>query len=488
MKKVRYPNLDDYDLSCYEELKGDILYKINGGTTMSPADQQRMAEAGKCGDKKTQERIISTYETKDNTSTPSGDGGIGPAASAPPSICTTPVQTESPASPTASTSAETNGASTPGSAVASASPEQTASQVSPSSVTPTGPKGVSMTTSTPYSTAPMQTKPPSQTSALDHGQQAEMARMDAESRIGGAGSSASSYSGGGCSGQGGSSSSLDSNSKRSDGSQRYASALTDREQYEMALKDMEEKKSTDNASGSPCGTKIGGSGRIEYDTHNPNRILANLDDRKSLQAAAELLSDVNLGYTVTAYGEKSGGVRNFKNYAEINEYLVRISDEDSLLAKETDVKKFLISMAQNPDRYYINAYQRRALAPGEKTEMKTHSLYAITDKVTKETKTLSFYGTKLLPFSEGAWGIDTETDVDSYESYKNGGNIYDMSLLFSSDRIDVQKTAGNIVNSINSSTSYFFIDHKVNLSNMDNCNTALYNTIDFKTQRDFLGN
>lgn len=147
--------------------------------------------------------------------------------------------------------------------------------------------------------------------------------MDAESRIGGAGSSASSYSGGGCSDQGGSSSSLDSNSKRSDGSQRYASALTDREQYEMALKDMEEKKSTDNASGSPCGTKVGGSGRIEYDPHNPNRILANLDDRKSLQAAAELLSDVNLGYTVTAYGEKSGGVRNFKNYAEINEYLYK---------------------------------------------------------------------------------------------------------------------------------------------------------------------
>ena len=32
MKKVKYPNLDDYDLSDYVELKGDILYKINGGT------------------------------------------------------------------------------------------------------------------------------------------------------------------------------------------------------------------------------------------------------------------------------------------------------------------------------------------------------------------------------------------------------------------------------------------------------------------------
>ena len=31
MKKVKYPNLNDYDLSAYEELKGDVLYKINGG-------------------------------------------------------------------------------------------------------------------------------------------------------------------------------------------------------------------------------------------------------------------------------------------------------------------------------------------------------------------------------------------------------------------------------------------------------------------------
>ena len=31
MKKVKYPNLDDYDLSDYVELKGDILYLINVG-------------------------------------------------------------------------------------------------------------------------------------------------------------------------------------------------------------------------------------------------------------------------------------------------------------------------------------------------------------------------------------------------------------------------------------------------------------------------
>ena len=44
MKKVKYPNLDDYDLSCYEELKGDILYMIDGGAVMSQADQAAIAE------------------------------------------------------------------------------------------------------------------------------------------------------------------------------------------------------------------------------------------------------------------------------------------------------------------------------------------------------------------------------------------------------------------------------------------------------------
>ena len=39
MKKVRYPNLDDYDLSCYEELKGDILYRINGGAQVENSNE-----------------------------------------------------------------------------------------------------------------------------------------------------------------------------------------------------------------------------------------------------------------------------------------------------------------------------------------------------------------------------------------------------------------------------------------------------------------
>ena len=42
-----YPNLDDYDLSDYEELKGDILYKINGGAEIeNSVEAQAQAHEG----------------------------------------------------------------------------------------------------------------------------------------------------------------------------------------------------------------------------------------------------------------------------------------------------------------------------------------------------------------------------------------------------------------------------------------------------------
>ena len=39
MKKKKYPNLEDYDLSDYIELTGDILYKINGGAQIENSNE-----------------------------------------------------------------------------------------------------------------------------------------------------------------------------------------------------------------------------------------------------------------------------------------------------------------------------------------------------------------------------------------------------------------------------------------------------------------
>ena len=57
------------------------------------------------------------------------------------------------------------------------------------------------------------------------------------------------------------------------------------------------------------------------DPHDPNRVIVDLDDKQSMQYAANLLSDPFLEYKVTAYGSKSGETRTFKNYSEINSYL-----------------------------------------------------------------------------------------------------------------------------------------------------------------------
>ena len=58
-----------------------------------------------------------------------------------------------------------------------------------------------------------------------------------------------------------------------------------------------------------------------FDSQNPTRYIVDLDNRKELQKAADLLAETELGIKVTAYGSESGITKNFKNYAEINDYL-----------------------------------------------------------------------------------------------------------------------------------------------------------------------
>jgi len=153
-------------------------------------------------------------------------------------------------------------------------------------------------------------------------------------------------------------------------------------------------------------------------------------------------------------------------------------EDKELLKNERAVKEFLQTIADSPENYDIKVYQRRALKPGKRTPTKTHSLYVIYNKTTKEKSTISFNGTRLFFFSKGAWGKDTKTDVEGLVNYEKGNNNYDMELLMTPD-IDNRKTVLNIINSIDSDITYYALDHKNNMKNKENCNTALYNTIVF---------
>ena len=164
-------------------------------------------------------------------------------------------------------------------------------------------------------------------------------------------------------------------------------------------------------------------------------------------------------------------------------YISKNSREDeSLINNEKKVTAFLEKIKDNPDNYFFDVYQRKALGQGKRNNIMLHSLFVITDKSSGEETTLSFNGTKLGLTSTGAWATNTEMDVNSYHSYRKGNNLYDMVHLVPGNIIDSEKTASNIINSINSDTTYFAIDHKFNKLGAENCNTALFNTLSIKQQ------
>jgi len=423
MKKVKYPNLDDYDLSDYVELKGDILYKINGGA-MSDADQAAMAEAGKNGDAQKQAEIRAKYEAKGSTST--------------------------------STSTGTNGLSKP--------------------------------TSTATSAAPTQTDAPAKSTALDHGQQAEMAKQDAEKKTGTSGSSASSYSGGVSSGDNSScgsgySGGAPSNSSKSSDRQSCAPSISREPQYETEVQIAAGKKEVSgivsNSSANNCQRitpKATNKYAVDYESRS---IKVDIKDRESYERALGACLKESSDYGVEFKLQITDGkdvIHTFSDMETATKFVFEKGIMTDLIPNEKNVEAFVRNIEQNPDNYYMEAYQRRALGRGEKTDLMTHSLYLITNKTTGEKSTLSFNGTMLFPRSVGAWGLNTDKDVKGWNSLVDGENGYDMSLLTRRESIDVQQTASKIINSINSNVTYYYKDHLNDKSNMENCNTALFAT------------
>ena len=144
---------------------------------------------------------------------------------------------------------------------------------------------------------------------------------------------------------------------------------------------------------------------------------------------------------------------------------------------ESKVITLLDRILKNPNFFEFSVYERKALGKGKRNEILTHSLYVIKNTVSPEEMTLSYNGTETAPFSEGAWILNTDMDIDSYYNYSRGNNSYDMRLLVSSEYIDTEQTARKIKESIKSDIAYFFLDHKINLKEHENCNTALFGTL-----------
>jgi len=187
------------------------------------------------------------------------------------------------------------------------------------------------------------------------------------------------------------------------------------------------------------------------------------------------------------FGAKKGRVGrvNFNLYHYAGNSPVKYVDPDGredqdLINNETNVATFIETIKNNSNNYSFDVYQRKALCKGKRSPLMVHSLFVITDKSTGDETTLSFNGTKFGLSSTGAWATNTEMDVDSYKSLKKGDNAYDMIHLVSSNMIDSEKTATNILNSISSNISYFAADHMINKTSAENCNTALFSNLAIK--------
>jgi hypothetical protein len=160
-------------------------------------------------------------------------------------------------------------------------------------------------------------------------------------------------------------------------------------------------------------------------------------------------------------------------------YLI-FADRDKgkvILANEPNVKTILEDIIGSFDNYTMKAFSRTGINFRIKqTELLTHSFYVIVFN-NGEYHTLSFYGTEIASYSEGAWAYDTDSDLSSYRMYLEGDNKWNVKELFQGGTIDTRETLRNIINKIGSGTTYFYKDHIFNKPNMNNCNTALYETV-----------
>ena len=159
------------------------------------------------------------------------------------------------------------------------------------------------------------------------------------------------------------------------------------------------------------------------------------------------------------------------------ELLLRDLDGKGLIENERQVRNILETILFTPENYTMTGYTRKVFSPElKRTQSLYHSFYIITgDEMSFIT--LSFSGTKKRIKSEGVWAINTESDMKSYVSFKYGTNEWEVQEIPINKGINTGMTIKNIIHRIDNNTNYYFNDHKNNMDDMENCNTALQNTL-----------
>jgi hypothetical protein len=152
-------------------------------------------------------------------------------------------------------------------------------------------------------------------------------------------------------------------------------------------------------------------------------------------------------------------------------------DGETVLKEEPLVKYTVEQMIENADQYTMKAYERTAISDEvKKTETTTHSFYLI-QREGENDQTLSFSATGKWATSEGAWALNTDTDVSSYRDYLRGDNIWEVAEIETKNGINTRSTLMNVIAKIESDVTYYFNSKKNIDDDIDNCNSALLETL-----------
>ncbi|MDR2730637.1 MAG: hypothetical protein LBB81_07055 [Treponema sp.] len=153
-------------------------------------------------------------------------------------------------------------------------------------------------------------------------------------------------------------------------------------------------------------------------------------------------------------------------------------DGDQILVNEKNAKGFLENVLNAPDKYIITAYERCGINYQiKRTKLLTHSYYVFTEPIAGEYHTLSFYGTKIAFYSKGAWSMDADSDMSSYNSYLDGNNKWDVVQIDVRNGVDTTETVKNILGKMDREIIYYYRNHIKKKPGKDNCNTALWETV-----------
>jgi hypothetical protein len=155
-------------------------------------------------------------------------------------------------------------------------------------------------------------------------------------------------------------------------------------------------------------------------------------------------------------------------------------DGNAVISHERDVQYKLKQVIENADQYTMKAYTRAAISYKiKKTNSTMHSFYVIRHEG-GTYQTLSFSATGKWTTSEGAWAINTDSDISSYEDYlvaRGGGGKWCVEEIETIRGIDTLRTIINVVEKIESDVTYYYRALPNKDDKVDNCNKALLETL-----------